>query len=209
MHSTIETFESVVQPVSPGTRAALKADTYRQLGRFSWAGLSKLFLKQRTFRPVITMRLCQGSRSGAFRLLHFPCRLLHRWATAKACMDFPWNARIGAGLAINHGFATVITAGAQIGRNVTLFHGVTIGRGDRIARDGTRTIAYPVIEDEVCVGPHSTIVGGVRVGRGSRILAGALVSEDIPPYSTVSGNPMTILKSNCMPDVMNPAPPES
>ena len=100
---------------------------------------------------------------------------------------------------------SVITAGARIGGNVTLFHGVTIGRGDRLARDGTRTIEYPVIEDEVCVGPSSSIVGGIKVGRGSRILSNTRVDRDIPPYSVVSGNPMTILKSDCVPDVMNAA----
>ncbi|WP_074773002.1 hypothetical protein [Nitrosospira multiformis] len=63
-----------------------------------------------------------------------------------------------------------------------------------------------MIEDEVWIGPHAIIVGGVTIGRGSRIAGGAFVTENVPPYSIVSGNPSTIVKANCTPDVMNPAP---
>lgn len=56
------------------------------------------------------------------------------------------------------------------------------------------------------VGPHAIIVGGVTIGRGSRIAGGAFVTVNIPPYSIVSGNPATIVKNNCVADVMHPAP---
>lgn len=65
---------------------------------------------------------------------------------------------------------------------------------------------YPVLEDEVWVGPHAIIVGDVTVGRGSRIAGGAFVTESVPPYSVVIGNPAVIVKNNCTPDVMFPAP---
>lgn len=96
--------------------------------------------------------------------------------------------------------------GARIGNNVTLFHGATLGRRDRISHDGERFTEYPVLEDEVWVGPHAIIVGGVIIGHGSRIAGGAFVTSSIPPYSIVSGNPASIVKSNCVPDVTNPAP---
>ena len=99
-----------------------------------------------------------------------------------------------------------MSQGAVIGKNVTLFHGVTLGRRDRIASDGTRLTEYPVIEDEVWIGPHAIIVGGVTIGRGSRIAGGAFVTDSIPSYSVVAGNPASIVKANCTPDVMNPAP---
>lgn len=65
---------------------------------------------------------------------------------------------------------------------------------------------YPVLEDEVWVGPHAVIIGGVTIGRGSRVAAGAFVTESVPPHSVVSGNPAVIVKSHCVPDVMNQAP---
>ena len=187
---------------------ALKADTYRQFGRYGWGLTLKGALTNRTFRVVVTMRLCQAANAsnGPFRLA-LPCmKLLHRMATHGAATDFPWRTDIGAGFALTHGWAAVINQGARIGRNVTLFHGVTLGRRDRISAAGERDTGYPVLEDEVWVGPNATIVGGITIGRGSRVAGGAFVTDSVPPFSVVSGNPASIVKSGCVPDVMNPAP---
>mgnify|MGYP000694304954 CR=1 FL=1 len=187
---------------------ALKGDAWRQYGSFSWARIIKGALTERAFRVVVTMRLCQAaaaSRSGLRLMLPF-LRVLHRIATHSAGMDFSWRTDIGPGLALTHGWGLVVNSDVRIGKNVTLFHGVTLGQRDRIARNGERTTEYPIIEDEVWVGPHAIIVGGVTIGRGSRIAGGAFVTENIPPYSVVQGNPATIVKSNCVPDVKRPAP---
>lgn len=133
-------------------------------------------------------------------------KILHRMAAHHATMDISWKTKVGGGLALTHGWGLVVNPEAAIGKNVTLFHGVTLGGRDRIAHDGRRLTGYPVLEDEVWVGPHVIIVGSITIGRGSRIAGGAFVTESVPPYSVVSGNPATIVKSNCTPDVMNPAP---
>jgi serine O-acetyltransferase len=188
---------------------ALKADSYRQYRRFSFGTLLNGVLQCRTLRVVVTLRLCQGAASSRRLLLRIALRvlrLLHRVATHRAAMDFSWHTEVGAGLALTHGWGLVINSGAKIGNNVTLFHGVTLGRRDRISPDGERSSDYPVLEDEVWVGPHAIIVGGVTIGRGSRIAGGAFVTESVPAYSVVSGNPSVIVKSQCMPDVVNPAP---
>lgn len=185
----------------------LQADTYRQYGRCGNALVLKGALTMRTFRPVATLRWCQSARRlpGGRLLLPF-CKVLHKLATHLAGIDFPWGTQVGAGFALTHGWSVVINQGAVIGRNVTLFHGVTVGRRDRIAADGTRLTGCPVIEDEVWIGPHATIVGGITIGRGSRIGAGAFVTEDVPAYSVVVGNPSSIVKGGCTPDVFNRAP---
>jgi serine O-acetyltransferase len=187
---------------------AMKADTYRQYGQFNWGLVIKGIITKRTFRVLVTMRLCQAvAHSRGVIAMSLPFfKLLHRIATHWAAIDFPWGAEIGAGLALTHGWGLVVTPGARIGNNVTLFHGVTLGCRDRISREGARLTEYPVLEDEVWVGPHAIIVGGVTIGRGSRIAGGAFVTDSIPPYSVVSGNPATIVKSNCVPDVANFAP---
>lgn len=188
---------------------AIKADTHRLYGHFSWGSLIKGFITKRTFRPIVTMRLCQRlSASTGFvsRVLLLVCKILHRITTHTAAMDFPWRTAISGGLTLTHGWGLVINEGAKIGANVTLLHGVTLGRRDRISREGERITEYPIIEDEVWIGPHAIIVGGVTIGRGSRIAGGAFITDNIPPYSIVSGNPAIIVKSNCIPDVMNPAP---
>lgn len=187
---------------------ALRADTHRQYGRFTWGCVVKGAITHRTFRVVVTMRLCQAAASSRspFRVLLIPLKIFHRLATQLAAMDFSWQTNVGAGIAINHGWSLVVSPGAKIGNNVTLFHGVTLGRRDRISQNGTRLTEYPVIEDEVWIGPHAIIAGGISIGRGSRIAGGAFVVDSVPPYSIVSGNPALVVKTNCIPDVMNPAP---
>lgn len=187
---------------------AMKADTYRQYGQFSWGYLIKGVIARRTFRPVVTMRLCQGiaTSEGVIKLTLPFFKVLHRIATHNAAVDLSWRTEVGGGLAITHGWGLVVNQGARVGNNVTLFHGVTLGRRDRISREGERFTEYPVLEDEVWVGPHAIIVGGVTIGRGSRIAGGAFVTDSVPSYSVVSGNPAVIIKSNCVPDVMCRAP---
>lgn len=187
---------------------ALKGDTFRQYGKSSWGLTLKGALTRRTFRVVVTMRLCQAAAKsrGLGRLLLPFCKLLHKLATHGAAVDFSWDTEVGAGLALTHAWGLVVNGGAKIGNNVTMFHGVTLGRRDRIAVSGERLTEYPVIEDEVWIGPHAIIVGGVTIGRGSRIAGGAFITKNIPAYSVVSGNPAQIVKSHCVPDVMNPAP---
>src|SRR5262249_37667272 len=159
--------------------------------------------RNRTFRVVATMRLCQGAAASR-RLLRTTLpvmKLLHRFATQGAAMDLAWDTEVGAGLALTHGWGLVVNSGAKIGRNVTLFHGVTLGRGDKVSREGERRIGYRELEEGVWGGPHAIIVGSVRIGGGSRIAAGAFVTESVPPSSIVSGNPAVIVKSHCTPDV--------
>jgi serine O-acetyltransferase len=190
------------------TLNAIKADTYRQFGEFSWGLAIKAAIVRRTYRVVMTMRLCQAvaNSRGIVRMTLPLFRILHRLASRSAAVDLPWQTRIGSGLSLVHGWGLVISPGAKIGANVTLFHGATLGRRDRIQAEGSRQTGHPVLEDEVWVGPHAIIVGEVTIGRGSRVAGGAFVTESVPPYSIVLGNPATIVKRSCVPDVMNAAP---
>lgn len=187
---------------------ALRADVWREHDGFRYKYVITGLLIQRNLRALIIMRLCQAAATSrsVLRWMLPVLRLLHGIATHNAGIDLSWRTDIGAGLALMHGRGLVVNPNARIGKNVTLFHGVTIGQRDRIARNGERLTEYPVLEDEVWVGPYATIVGGITIGRGSRIAAGAFVTEDIPPYSIVQGNPATIVKRNCVPDVSHPAP---
>ena len=93
-------------------------------------------------------------------------------------------ARIGADFFIDHGAGVVIGETAEIGDSVTLFQGVTLG-GTGFAR-GKR---HPTIEDNVTVGSGAKLLGPVTVGRGSKVGANTVVIEDVPPGTTVVGNP--------------------
>lgn len=183
----------------------LKADTFRQYGVFSWKLLLTGALFRRTFRPIVTLRLCQAAAEQPKWCLPV-CQLLHKIATHRAAMDLPWRTLAGPGLIITHGWGLVVNEGARIGKNVTLFHGVTIGQRDRIGPDGQRTTTFPTIEDEVWIGPHAIVVGAVTIGRGSRVAGGAFVTSDVPANCIVSGNPARVVKTGCLPDVVNPSP---
>jgi serine O-acetyltransferase len=185
---------------------ALKADTYRSYGKFGWGVVLKGLLLRDTFRVLLTLRCCQAAQRFPRPLrwlLLPPARLMHGLTSQLANVEIPWRTEIGAGMALTHARGAMISGGARIGRNVTIFHGVTLGQRDRIDADGGRVTGYPVIEDEVWIGPHAIIVGDVTIGKGSRIAGGAFVFKTVPPYCVVLGNPGEIVKRDCVPDVDN------
>ncbi len=186
---------------------ALRGDTIRKKGKYKFHYVIVNFFFDRTFRPIVTLRICQATRGNIVLLpIHYFFRFLHRWSSNRAGIDLPWNTNIATGFTMTHGWGIVINKDAVIGKNVTLFNGVTIGRRDIRTPDGKIQILNPVIEDEVWVGPHAIIVGGITIGKGSRIAGGSFVIESVPPYSAVVGNPSKIIKSNATPEVYNRVP---
>jgi len=93
-------------------------------------------------------------------------------------------ARIGEALFIDHGSGVVIGETAEIGDNVTLYQGVTLG-GTGFHR-GKR---HPTVESDVVVGSGAKLLGPIRVGRASKVGANSVVIHDVPENSTVVGNP--------------------
>jgi serine O-acetyltransferase len=93
-------------------------------------------------------------------------------------------ARIGSDFFIDHGSGVVIGETAEIGDRVTLYQGVTLG-GTGFAR-GKR---HPTLDDDVTVGSGAKLLGPVTVGRNAKVGANTVVIEDVPPQTTVVGNP--------------------
>jgi serine O-acetyltransferase len=93
-------------------------------------------------------------------------------------------ACIGQGFFIDHGAGVVIGETAWIGDDVTLYQGVTLG-GTGFAT-GKR---HPTLEDNVTVGAGAKLLGAITVGHGAKIGANTVVIHDVPPNSTVVGNP--------------------
>lgn len=191
------------------SHTSVSGDLIREFNSHSFGVLLRGIILRRNLRPIISLRLCQAARQLPFpfsKPLLTLGRLFHKMTCSLAGVDLPWETSIGEGFAITHGWGLVIAPGAKIGRNVTVFHGVTLGRRDRIAADGSRSVGYPIIEDEVWIGPHAIVVGEITIGRGSRIAGGACVYDTVPPYCVVLGNPAKVVKSNCTPDVPNRLP---
>jgi serine O-acetyltransferase len=93
-------------------------------------------------------------------------------------------ARIGEGLFVDHGSGVVIGETAEIGTNVTIYQGVTLG-GTGFST-GKR---HPTVEDNVTIGAGAQLLGPITVGHGAKIGANAVVIHDVPPNATVVGNP--------------------
>jgi len=93
-------------------------------------------------------------------------------------------ATLGPGLFIDHGMGVVIGETADIGENVTLLHGVTLG-GTSLKREKR----HPTLGNSVVVGAGATILGAFKIGDGSRIGAGSVVVREVPPNSVVVGVP--------------------
>ncbi len=93
-------------------------------------------------------------------------------------------ASIGEGFFVDHGSGVVIGETAEIGANVTIYQGVTLG-GTGFA-SGKR---HPTVQDNVTIGSGAKLLGPITIGHGAKIGANTVVIHDVPPNSTVVGNP--------------------
>lgn len=93
-------------------------------------------------------------------------------------------ARLGRGLFIDHGMGIVIGETAEIGDNVSLLQGVTLG-----GTSTRREKRHPTLRDNVTVGAGAKIIGAITVGENSRVGAGSVVVRDVPPNAVVVGVP--------------------
>jgi serine O-acetyltransferase len=93
-------------------------------------------------------------------------------------------ALVGQGLFIDHGLGVVIGETAEIGEDVTLYQGVTLG-GTGFAT-GKR---HPTVQANVTIGSGAKLLGPITIGHGAKIGANTVVIHDVPPLSTVVGNP--------------------
>jgi len=119
-------------------------------------------------------------------------RLLARWFAQLnrffTGIEIHPGAVIGEGFFIDHGMGVVIGETSVIGKNVTIFHGVTLGGVS--AEKGKR---HPTIGDEVVIGAGAKILGNITIGSCSRIGANAVVVKDVPCDSVVVGVPGRIV----------------
>ncbi|MGH7909328.1 MAG: serine O-acetyltransferase [Thermodesulfobacteriota bacterium] len=122
--------------------------------------------------------------------LRFLARFLSHISRFLTGIEIHPGARIGKGFFIDHGMGVVIGETSEIGDNVTIYHGVTLG-GTSFSR-GKR---HPTIESNVTIGAGAKILGPLTVGSNSKIGANSVVIVDVPPSSTVVGVPgKTVLK---------------
>ena len=119
----------------------------------------------------------------------FPARLLSWFGRFLSNVDIHPGATIGSRFFIDHGACVVIGETAEIGNDVTLYHGVTLGGVSW--SPGKR---HPTLEDGVVVGAGAKILGPITVGSGARVGANSVVIESTPPDVTVVGVPAKVVR---------------
>lgn len=137
----------------------------------SWAGVQALLAHR------LAHALCQAD-------VPFVPRLIAYLTRSVTGVEIHPAAKIGREFFIDHGAGVVIGETAEIGERVTLYQGVTLG-GTGFQR-GKR---HPTLGDNVTVGSGAKLLGPIAVGDGAKVGANTVVVEDVPPYSTVVGNP--------------------
>ena len=118
---------------------------------------------------------------------------LARWVSQRAVMktgiEIHPGATIGRGLFIDHGSGVIIGETAELGDNVTLYQGVTLGGTGK--EQGKR---HPTLKDNVMVSAGAKVLGSFTIGENSKIGAGSVVLKEVPPNCTVVGVPGRIVK---------------
>ncbi len=119
----------------------------------------------------------------------FKARRISQKAARKTGIEIHPGATIGKRFVIDHGTGIVIGETAEIGDDVLLYQGVTLGGTGKDT--GKR---HPTIGNKVMVSAGAKVLGPIKVGDGARVAAGAVVLKDVPPDATVVGVPAKVVK---------------
>ena len=120
---------------------------------------------------------------------YFLARWYSQRTVRKTGIEIHPGAKIGKGLFIDHGNGVIIGETTEIGDNVTLYQGVTLGGTGK--EKGKR---HPTIQDNVMISAGAKVLGSFTVGENSKIGAGSVVLSEVPPNSTVVGVPGRVVK---------------
>ena len=128
------------------------------------------------------------------RGFYFIARAISQLARHRYGIEIHPGAKIGKGLFIDHGMGIVIGETTEIGDNVTIYKGATLGGTGK--ETGKR---HPTIGNNVVISSGAKVLGPFKVGDNSKIGAGAVVLREVPPNCTVVGVPGRIVKRDNIP----------
>ncbi|MBR4072324.1 MAG: serine O-acetyltransferase [Clostridia bacterium] len=123
--------------------------------------------------------------------LYFLARLVSQRAVRKTGIEIHPGAKIGRRLVIDHGTGIVIGETAEIGDDVLIYQGVTLGGTGKDV--GKR---HPTVGNNVMISAGAKVLGPFKIGDNSRVAAGAVVLNEVPPNSTVVGVPAKVVRQD-------------
>ena len=148
------------------------------------------------FHAILSHRICHFLRK--LKIPFIP-RLLSQITRFLTGIEIHPGATIGKGFFIDHGMGVVIGETTEIGDNVTLYQGVTLGGTGKEAAK-----RHPTLGDNVVVGAGAKILGNINIGNNVKVGAGSVVVQSIPDNCTVVGVPGVIVRrEGKRPDVVN------
>lgn len=118
---------------------------------------------------------------------NFLNRMILKRYSKKYGLEISVSAKIGRGVYLGHPYNITVGGGVQLGDNVNLHKGCTIGRENRGKREGV-----PTIGNNVAIGINATVIGNVRIGNDVMIAPNSFVNFNVPDHSIVIGNPGVI-----------------
>ena len=121
----------------------------------------------------------------------FRARYISQKAARKTGIEIHPGATIGRRLVIDHGTGIVIGETTEIGDDVLIYQGVTLGGTGKDV--GKRP---PTVGNNVMISAGAKVLGPIKIGDNSRVAAGAVVLKDVPPNSTVVGVPAKVVRQN-------------
>ncbi|GAB3384656.1 serine O-acetyltransferase [Lysobacter fragariae] len=168
----------------------VRSDLYRITGSARWTPLLGYVFRGESYRYNFWLRTCAYAKGNPLlRYTLYPfARLVLGHLVYKLGISIPSGTRIGSGFYIGHFGGIVVSQKATIGRNCNISQGVTIGRANRGRNQG-----YPILGDNIYIGPGAVIAGSVRIGNNVAIGANCVVTMDIPDNSVVVGVPGRII----------------
>lgn len=163
----------------------LQKDFYRESGK--WLSKTQIWLKciNPNLHFIYILRKTQHYKNTLF-LGTFWKIILRHYQIKYGFQIYP-ETQIGEGFYLGHWGSLVINPKTVIGKNCNIAQGVTIGQQNRGKNEG-----FPVIGDEVWIGPNAVIVGNIKIGNNVLIAPNSYVNCDVPAHSVVVGNPAKI-----------------
>ncbi len=167
------------------------SDLYRYEGRCNKKLIIKYLILNPGYKYTFFMRLCHHLAKTDKRLikpLYLVFRMILRHYMYKYGISIDPNTNIGEGFYIGHFGSIVVNSKAVIGKNCNISQDVTIGQANR-----GKNIGYPIIGENVYIGPGAKIIGAIHIGNNVAIGANCVVTKDIPDNSVVVGVPGQVI----------------